>query len=202
MKKELSLLEIRKNVQYECLITTKSRNGTNDAIPSRFTYLGEGKIRCHIPEGSKTLENIMDTKEYACNITQDSLAFTHAALNGLGDEYYSNETPIPTIKNASAYIIVDLCGTEIEGDNGTCSITGKIRDMVINDESAMAFNRGLDALIESLTNLSRYKIVDDAKRSEYLNRLYENQRLIKRVSDEKTKRVMENLKKEYEKTDF
>ena len=207
MKKGLSQLGIRKNLRYECIITTKSRDGTNNAAPFGITYLGDGKVQCHVREGSKTLENIMDTKEYMCNITQDSLTFTYAALNCLDDEYYCNDTPLPTIKNTLAYIIVDVCDVEIkapenfpnEGDDDIYFITGKIRDFAINDESGRAFNRGLDGLIESLTNFSRYKIVDDDKRNEYLNRLYENQRIINEVSDEKTRKVMENLKREYEK---
>ena len=78
-------------------------------------------------------------------------------------------------------------------------ITGKIRDFVINDENAQAFNRGLSSLIEGLVNFSRYKLVDDAKRKEFMDRLIENQRVINKVSDEKTKKAMADLKAEYEK---
>ena len=87
----------------------------------------------------------------------------------------------------------------IKGDKNIFFITGKIRKFIINDENVQAFNRGLSALIESLVNFSRYKIVDEEKRKEYMDRIIENQRVIDKVSDEKTKKAMAYLKSEYEK---
>ena len=51
----------------------------------------------------------------------------------------------------------------------------------------------------AFVNLSRYKIVDDAKRQEYMAKLIENQRIIEKVSDKKTKNAMAKLMAEYEK---
>jgi hypothetical protein len=87
----------------------------------------------------------------------------------------------------------------IKGDKNIFFITGKIREFVINDKNTQAFNRGLSGLIEGLVNFSRYKIVDDDKRKEYMDRLIENQRVINKVSDEKTQKAMARLKAEYEK---
>jgi hypothetical protein len=86
----------------------------------------------------------------------------------------------------------------IKGDSSIHLITGNIRKFVINDETVRAFNRGLDALIETLVNVSRYKIVDDAKRKEYMDRLLENERIINKVGDEKTKKAIAIVKEEYE----
>ena len=110
------------------------------------------------------------------------------------------------IKNSPAFIIVDVENVEIKtpenfpikGDNNIYFITGNIREVVINDESARPFNRGLSSLIECLVNVSRYKIVDGEKRKEYFDRLLENERVINKVSDEKTKKAMQIVKKEYE----
>ena len=87
----------------------------------------------------------------------------------------------------------------IKGDSSIYFIDGKIREVVVNDETAQAYNRGMSGLIEGLVNFSRYKIVDDAKRKEYIDRLIENQRVIEKVSDEKTKKAMADLRAEYEK---
>ena len=57
----------------------------------------------------------------------------------------------------------------------------------------------MSALIESLVNFSRYKMVDDEKRKAYMDKLIENQRVINKVSDEKTKKAMADLRLEYEK---
>ena len=69
-------------------------------------------------------------------------------------------------------------------------IKGKIEDITINDESVKAFNRGLSGLIECLVNFSRYKIVGAEKRAEYMERVVENERMIGRIGDEKTKEAI------------
>ena len=67
------------------------------------------------------------------------------------------------------------------------------------EENTQAFNRSFAAVIESLTNYSRYLIVDAEKRKEYLARLNENQRLVNKVGSSDAKKAMDILKKEYEK---
>lgn len=207
MKYDLSKVGIEKDIQYECITTTISEDGVKNAGAFAFKYLGEEEVFCRIFEGSKTLKNIQNTNEYVVNITQDPLAFTNATLDCLDDEYFTSDEDIAIIKNSPAYIIVDVENIEektpddfpIKGDRNIYFITGKIRDFVVNDENVKAFNRGLSGLIEGLVNFSRYKIVDDEKRKEYMDRLVENQRVIEKVSDEKTKKAMAKLKSEYEK---
>ena len=206
MNDQLKKVGIEKDLQYECITTTKSKEGIKNAGAFAFKYLGGDKVHCHIFEGSKTLKNILNTNEYVVNITQDPLVFTYATLDCLGDEYYDEVDGMTIIKNTPAYIIVDVVDVEkmtpedfpIKGDNNIYFITGKIRKLVIN-ESTMAFNRGMSGLIESLVNFSRYKIVNEEQRKVYMDKLIENQSVINKVSDEKTKKAMECLKEEYEK---
>ena len=207
MSYDLSKVGIEKDIQYECITTTINRDGVKNAGAFAFKYHGDDKVFCRIFEGSKTLKNIQNTNEYVVNITQDPLVFTYATLDCLGDEYYTDDNDIAIIKNSPAYIIVDVEDIEkktpddfpIKGDKNIFFITGKIREFVINDKNTQAFNRGLSGLIEGLVNFSRYKIVDDDKRKEYMDRLIENQRVINKVSDEKTQKAMARLKAEYEK---
>ena len=207
MKYDLKKFGIEKDLQYECITTTLSKDGIKNAGAFAFKYLGDGKVFCNIFEGSKTLQNILDTNEYVVNITQNPLVFTYATLNCLGDEYYTSDSDIALIKNTPVYIIVDVEDVEIKTpenfpikrDNNIYFITGKIRDVVVNDENIQAFNRGLPALIECLVNFSRYKIVDEEKRKVYMDKVIENERIINKVSDEKTKKAMAGLKSEYEK---
>ena len=207
MNYDLNKVGIKKGLQYECITTTINEDGVKNAGAFAFKYLGEDKVFCRIFEGSKTLKNIQNTNEYVVNITQDPLVFTYATLNCLGDEYYTSDDNIAIIKNTPAYIIVDVENIEkktpddfpIKGDKNIFFITGKIREFIINDETVQAFNRGFSGLIEGLVNFSRYKIVDDDKRKEYMDRLIENQRIIDKVSDEKTKKAMDILKSEYDK---
>lgn len=207
MNYDLGKIGIEKDLQYECITTTISKDGVKNAGAFAFIYQGKDKVFCRIFEGSKTLKNILDTNEYVVNITQNPLVFTYATLDCLGDEYYSDDSDIAIIKDTPAYIIVDVENVEIKtpedfpikGNNNIYFITGKIREVVVNDTTAKAFNRGMSGLIEGLVNFSRYKIVDDAKRKEYMDRLIENQRVIEKVSDEKTKKAMADLRAEYEK---
>lgn len=207
MNFDLAKIGIEKDIQYECITTTISSEGVKNAGAFAFTYLGSDRVFCRIFEGSKTLKNIQNTHEYVVNITQDPLVFTYATLDCLDDEYFTDDEDIAIIKNTPAYIIVDVENIDektpddfpIKGDKNIYFITGKIRDLIINDSNAQAFNRGLSGLIESLVNFSRYKIVDDEKRKAYMDRLIENERVINKVSDEKTKRAIAKLKSEYEK---
>ena len=207
MEYDLSKVGVEKGLQYECITTTISKDGIKNAGAFAFIYLGDDKVHCHISEGSKTLKNILETNEYVVNITQDPLVFTYATLDCLGDEYYTDDNDIAILKNSPAYIIVDVEDVEIKtpenfpikGDNSIYFITGKIREFVINDNRAQAFNRGMPGLIEGLVNFSRYKLVGEEQRKVYMDQLLENQRVINKVSDEKTKRAIDDLKKEYEK---
>ena len=207
MKWDLSKAGIEKNIQYECIITTINDNGVKNAAATSFRYLGEDDVFCIIGEGSKTLKNIENSNKYVVNITQDSLVFTYATLDCLDDKYYSDDTDIAIIKNTPAYIIVDVENIEkkidddfpISEDKNIFFITGKIREFTINDKNITAFNKGMSCLIEGLVNFSRYKIVGADKRKEYMDRLIENQHVINKVSDEKTKKAMADLKAEYEK---
>ncbi|WP_405268670.1 DUF447 domain-containing protein [Methanobrevibacter sp.] len=207
MEYDLSKVGVEKDLQYECITTTISKDGIKNAGAFAFVYLGEDKVHCHIFEGSKTLKNILDTNEYVVNITQDSLVFTYVALDCLGDEYYTDDDDIAIIKDTPAYIIVDVEDVDIKtpenfpikGDSSIYFITGKIRELVINDDRAQAFNRGMSCLIEGLVNFSRYKIVGEEQRKAYMDQLLENQRIINKVSDEKTKKAMEYLVEQYNK---
>ena len=202
----LDKLGIKKDLQYECITTTISKDGIKNAGAFAFKYLGGDMVHCHIFEGSKTLKNILDRNEYVVNITQDPLVFTYATLDCLDDEYYTTDDDIAIIKNTPAYIIVDVENVEaktpenfpIKGDSNIYFIDGKIREVVVNEENVQAFNRGMSGLIEGLVNFSRYKMVDEAKRKEYMDRLIENQRVIEKVSDDRTKKAMADLRAEYE----
>ena len=135
------------------------------------------------------------------------MIFTKSTIDKLPDEYFTDDSDIAILKDAGSYIIVDVVdideqkpeNTPIDNDQSIFMIKGKISEIVINDESIKAFNRGLSGIIECLVNFSRYKIVDDKKRAEYMDRVIENNRMIQRIGNEKTKESMKLIKKEYEK---
>lgn len=203
----LEKIGINTKERYECIYTTIDENGNKNSAAIGLKYFGEDNIGCRIFEGSKTLKNIQKTKKYVVNITQDPLIFTKSTISQLPSEYYTDDEDIAILKDAGSYIIVDVVGIEeqkpentpIDNDQGIFLIKGKIEDVIIRDESVKAFNRGLSGLIECLVNFSRYKIVDDEKRSEYMARVVENEKMIGRIGDEKTKEAIKLVKSEYEK---
>lgn len=207
MKYDLGSVGIHMNLQYECITTTINSKKEKNSAAFAFIYLGEDKVMCRIFEGSKSLKNIQETKQYVVNITQDPLIFTLSTIDKLPEEYYTDDEDIAILKESGAYLIIDVDEIEmktpedfpIKNDTNIYFITGTIKDFIIRDESVKAFNRGFSGLIESLVNCSRYKIVDGDKRKYYKNRLEENKRIIEKVSDEKTIEAMEILSKEYEK---
>ena len=207
MNYDLSVVGIEKDLQYECIYTTISSEKEKNSGAFAFIYLGEDKVMCRIFEGSQTLKNIQETKQYVVNITQDPLIFTESTLDKLDSSYYTDDEDIAILKNTGSYLIIDVDEIRkaspedfpIKNDTNIFFINGTIKDFVINDESVKAFNRGFSGLIESLVNYSRYKIVDDEKRQYYYGRLKENERIINKVSDDKTKQAMELVVRDYEK---
>ena len=207
MNYDLSIVGIEKDLQYECIYTTISCEKEKNSGAFAFIYLGEDKVMCRIFEGSQTLKNIQETKQYVVNITQDPLIFTESTLDKLDSGYFTDDEDIAILKDTGSYLIVDVDEIRkaspedfpIKNDASIFFIYGTIKDFVINDESVKAFNRGFSGLIESLVNYSRYKIVDDEKRQYYHGRLKENERIINKVSDDKTKQAMELVVGEYEK---
>lgn len=207
MKYDLKSVGIHMNQQYECITTTINSQKEKNSAAFAFIYLGEDKVMCRIFEGSKSLKNIRETKQYVVNITQDPLIFTLSTIDKLPDEYYSDDEDIAILKDSGAYLVIDVDEIEmktpedfaIKNDTNTYFIKGTIKDFVINDIAAQAFNRGFSSLIESLVNCSRYKIVDGEKKKYYKDRLEENKKIIEKVSDEKTKKAMEILAEEYQK---
>lgn len=207
MKYDLGSVGIHMNLQYECITTTVNSKKEKNSAPFAFIYLGEDKVMCRIFEKSKSLKNILQTKQYVVNITQDPMIFTLSTIDRLPEEYYTDDDDIAILKDSGAYLIIDVDEIEmktpedfsIKNDTNIYFITGTIKDFIIRDERIKAFNRGFSGLIESLVNCSRYKIVDGEKRKYYKNRLEENRRVIEKVSDDKTKKAMEILTEEYEK---
>lgn len=207
MKYDLSIVGIDSALQYECIYTTINSKKEKNSGAFAFIYLGDDKVMCRIFEGSQTLKNIQETKKYVVNITQDPLIFTESTLSKLDSSYYTDDEDIAILKDAGSYLIIDVDEIKkaspedfpIKNDTSIFFINGTIRDFVINDESVKAFNRGFSGLIESLVNYDRYKIVDDEKRRYYYDRLKENERIISKVSDDRTKRTMDLIVREYEK---
>lgn len=191
---------IEKNLQYECIYTTISKNGLKNAAPFAFTYLGEDRVNCHLFK-NKTLKNIEETNNYVVNITDDPLAFSYSTIGNLSDDYFTDDSDIAILKNTGSYLVIEVESLDkmspdefpVKGNREIYNIIGKIIEFKINDKNVKAFNRGLGCLIDSLVNYTRYGLVDEETKKQYDERLAENARIINKVSDRKTKDAIELL---------
>lgn len=207
MNGELKKIGISTDERYECIYTTIDGEGNKNSAAIGLKYFGKDDIGCRIFEGSTTLKNIQKTKRFVVNITQDPLIFTKSTIGRLPEEYFTDDEDIAILKDAGSYIVVDVVdideqkaeNTPVDNDQSIFMIKGKIQKIVVRDERIKAFNRGLGGIIECLVNISRYKIVDDKKRQEYIDRVIENDRIIQRIGNAKTKNTMKLIKEEYEK---
>ena len=69
-------------------------------------------------------------------------------------------------------------------------------DIVINNQTN-ALNRGFGYVIESLANYTRFDLVDDSKKEEYLIRFKEAHRVVLKVGRKEDIKAMGEIKKEY-----
>ena len=196
----LSTIGMEKGRQYETIITTNNEDGTKNAAPFGAICAGENKIINRIFKGSHTLENIIREKEFTVNITHKPELFTISTLGNLPQDYFNEDI---SIKCADAYFKCEVISlTEaikqsdpIKKKGEAIVIKSEVADLVIN-KPTVAMNRGFGYVIESLANFTRFDLVDDAKKEEYLNRFKEAHRVVLKVGTKDDIKAMKEIKKE------
>lgn len=223
---DLSIIKMEKGQKYETIITTtnKSSNGTTEINSASIGVICSGKdtILCKIFKGSHTLKNIIKNKRFIINITENPMLFTLATLKKLDSDEYT-ELSIPHInginyidmklKKADAYLIATVKDIKYGFDNtGTIDddddddkdnsnydagiIKAEIESIIIEKEGARSFNRANSYVIESLVNYTRFDIVDNNTKTEYIKRLKEAKRVINRVGGKEHKLAINKIEKE------
>ena len=74
-------------------------------------------------------------------------------------------------------------------------IKSKVTELVIN-RPTHAMNRGFAYVIESLANLTRFDMVNDDKKEEYIKRFREANRVVVKVGYKEDIKAMHEIKKE------
>ena len=200
MKTNLNLIGMEKGRQYETIITTKNSKNIKNAAPIGVICAGENKILNRIFKGSHTLENIISQKEFIVNITHDPNLFTSSLLGNLPEEYFNEDN---SLKCADAYFkcnVISLTEAVKQSDpikkNGEAIvIKSKVTELVIN-RPTHAMNRGFAYVIESLANLTRFDMVNDDKKEEYIKRFREANRVVVKVGYKEDIKAMHEIKKE------
>ncbi len=200
MKIDLALIGMEKGRQYETIITTKNDENLKNAAPIGVICSGPNTILNRIFKGSHTLDNIISQREFIVNITHDPEIFTMSTLGNLPQDYFNEDC---TLRCADAYFKCEVESLKeavkqsdpIKKKDEAIVIKSKVTELVINRDTK-AMNRGFAYVIESLSNFSRFDLVGEEQKQEYLKRFREANRVVKKVGYIEDIRAMDKIKEE------
>ena len=200
MEIDLSLIGMEKGRQYETIITTQNSDGVKNAAPIGVLCSGPDTILNRIFKGSHTLDNIISQKEFVVNITHSPELFTSSLLETLDDSCYNEDL---SLKGCDAYFKCNAISfTEavkqsdpIKKNGEAIIIKSKVVELNVNKDT-MAFNRGFGYVIESLTNFSRFDLIDGELKEFYIKRFKETYRVVNKVGTKDDIKAMHKIKKE------
>lgn len=200
MQIDLASVGMEKGKQYETIITTTSCDDIKNAAPIGVICAGQDKVLNRIFKGSRTLENIISKREFIVNITHNPEVFTLSTVGNLPEDYFNEDN---SLKCADAYFkcnVISLTEAVKQSDpikkNGEAIvIKSKVTELVIN-RPTHAMNRGFAYVIESLANLTRFDMVNDDKKEEYIKRFREANRVVVKVGYKEDIKAMHEIKKE------
>ena len=206
MEIKLSTIGMEKGRQYETIITTKNEDGSRNAAPIGVICASEDRIINRIFKGSHTLDNIIREKEFIVNITHDPEIFKISTIGNLPQDYFDDNY---SLKCGDAYFkckVISLTEAVKQSDpvrkkGEAIVIKSEVVDLIIKKQTK-AMNRGFGYVIETLSNLTRFDLVDDAKKEEYLTQFREAYRVTLKVGTKKDIKAMHEIKKELIKKGF
>lgn len=200
MEIDLSLIGMEKGRQYETIITTQNAEGIRNAAPIGVLCSGSDTILNRIFKKSHTLDNIVSQREFVVNITHSPELFTQSLIEKLDDEHFNDDL---SLKGCDAHFKCEVISlTEaikrsdpVKSSDEALIIKSKVVDLVIDKETS-SFNRGFGYVIESLTNFSRFDLVDGELKEFYIKRFREAYRIVNKVGTKEDIRAMHKIKKE------
>lgn len=200
MEIDLSLIGMEKGRQYETIITTRNDENLKNAAPIGVLCSGKDTILNRIFKGSHTLDNMISQREFVVNITHDPEIFTMSTLGNLPQDYFNDDT---SLKCADAYFKCEVTSlTEavkqsdpIKKKDEAIVLKSKVTELVIK-KNTKPINRGFAYVIETLSNYSRFDIVAEEKKQEYLQRFREAYRVVKKVGYRQDIEAMNKIKEE------
>lgn len=200
MEIDLSLIGMEKGRQYETIITTKNDDGSRNAAPIGVICSGEKKIINRIFKGSHTLDNILREKEFIVNITHNPELFTYSVIDNLSQNHFNDDG---SLKVADAYFKCEVISFSeaikqsdpVKKKGAAIVIKSEVTCLVIN-KPTKAMNRGFGYVIETLANFTRFDLVSDAKKKEYIKRFREANRVVLKVGTKEDIKAMQKIKKE------
>lgn len=154
------LPNIRPNLFYEVIVTTKSREGVVNAAPIGLRFLDErlSSFLMIVYKGTRTYNNLLDTRKGVVNVTRDPSIFIKYLAGSkqtrLKEEIEDAElVDVPRLKNAEAYIEFKVEDFSEEAKKGYfyCAIVKAYKGIGIIEP----YSRASYALIELAVNVSK-----------------------------------------------
>ena len=202
VKKEINLSSIgmEKGKQYETIVSTRNSNDMKNAAPIGILCSGSDQVVCRIFKGGKTLDNILSQKEFTVNITHDPELFMLSTIGNLPDDYFDDDG---SIKDVDAYFKCEAISFKeavkqsdpIRRKDEAIVIKSKVKELTVLN-NVKALNRGFGYVVESLANLTRFDLVDDNQKEEYLKKVREARRVVRKIGYPEDIQAMNEIKKE------
>lgn len=196
----LASIGMEKGKQYETIVSTINSENVKNAAPIGILCAGNDKVLCRIFKGGKTLDNILSQKEFIVNITHDPLLFEMSTVGNLPEDYFNDDN---SIKDVDAYFKCEVIkfseaikqSDPIKKKDEAIVIKSQVSELIINN-NVKAFNRGFGYVIETLANFSRFDMVGEKHKQDYLEKFREARRIVKKIGYKEEIRAMDEIKKE------
>lgn len=196
----LASIGMEKGKQYETIVSTINSENVKNAAPIGIICAGNDKVLCRIFKGRKTLDNILSQKEFTVNITHDPLLFEMSTVGNLPEDYFNDDN---SIKDVDAYFKCEVIkfseaikqSDPIKKKGEAIVIKSQVSELIINN-NVKAFNRGFGYVIETLANFSRFDMVGEKHKQDYLEKFREARRIVNKIGYKEEIRAMDEIKKE------
>lgn len=196
----LASIGMEKGKQYETIVSTINSENVKNAAPIGIICAGNDKVLCRIFKGGKTLDNILSQKEFTVNITHDPLLFEMSTVGNLPEDYFNDDN---SIKDVDAYFKCEVIkfseaikqSDPIKKKDEAIVIKSQVSELIINN-NVKAFNRGFGYVIETLANFSRFDMVGEKHKQDYLEKFREARRIVNKIGYKEEIRAMDEIKKE------
>lgn len=206
MNIDLSSVGMVKGQQYETIITTTDSNQNRNTAPIGVICRGKDTIMCRIFKGGRTLDNIINQKEFTVNLTTNPEMFTSAIINNIPEKYLTENNSLACADSYFKCEVTDLIEAVKQSDpirkSEAIVIKAKVTDLKINNPCQKAVNRGFFMLIETLSDFTRIDLVDVSTQQKYIHRFKECMRVINKVGSKEDKKAIHILKNELIKKGF
>ena len=201
---DLYSLNLEKGLHYECIVTTRNKDGTPNAAPMGIICKGPDQVVLRLHEGSHTIANVKRDKKFYVNLSRDPLLFTYSLIGGPSDLKFAEETHGFSLENADASFFGEVHHekeivkeNDAMGENITVMFHSQVSDIKQEKKEFEPLSRAICGILEALVNLSRVKRVSPDKKNEFSGRMKEISRVVNHVGGPKHKLAMELIKREF-----